>query len=129
MQTRMHCLFKACATVTKPQQVRLLAAYWPSTSDDDTEESALDVDSSDNRKRSNIARASVVALQHLYSDFLPPHLQLNQYTYQAKQQKINNRPAVYTKDSWTMQWRKDSALKKAAQGCATLDGFIQRKVC
>jgi len=55
--------------------------YRPSTSDDDTEESVTDLDSSNNRKRRNRARMSVVALQHLYSDFLPPHLQLNQYAH------------------------------------------------
>jgi len=103
-----------------------MSDYRPSTSDGDRGESVLD-DSSDERER-NEARTSVVELQRLYSDFLPPHLRLKLDT-QKKRRKIDKRPAVYTKTSRTTRWRRDVALKKAAQGCATLDAFVLRKVC
>ena len=97
--------------------------YRPSTSDDSQQESELD-DSSDGRERNEVG-ASVVSLQRLLSDFLPPHLRPNP----EKRRRINKRPAVYTKTSRTTLWRKSVALKEAAKGCATLDGFILRKVC
>jgi hypothetical protein len=97
-------------------------------SDDDADESATDVDSGDDGERDNEVGTSVVALQRLYAVFLPPHLQLNKDALK-KPQKMKNRQLVYTKDSRTTAWRRDLARKKAAQGCATLDGFVQRKVC
>jgi hypothetical protein len=72
---------------------------------------------------------SVMALQHLYSVFLPHYLQLKEDAPSwDKQQKIKNRPLIYTGDSWTTKWRKDVMQRKAAQGCGTLDGFIKREV-
>jgi len=100
--------------------------YCPSILDD-TDESTSDLDSSDNRGRVNKARVSVVALQHLYSVFLPPHLWLNE-DIPEKHRRTKNRCAEYTKDSQTTLWRRDVEQTKAAQGCATLDGFVVRKV-
>ena len=103
--------------------------YCPSISDDHADESPSDVDSSDGRGGDNQARMSVVALQRLYSVFLPPHLRLNQdHDTRGKRRKIKNRPPIYTGDSRTTAWRKDVAQRKAAQGCGTLDGFIKRMV-
>ena len=42
---------------------------------------------------------------------------------------MRNRQSVYTGDSRTTAWRKNTAQKKAAEGCKTLDAFISRKVC
>ena len=74
----------------------------------------------------------MVALQHLYSDFLPPHLWLNEEA-QKKRQKVNNRPAVYTGESQTSRWWRGVLWGKAAKGCRKLDasGFVtvQKKVC
>ena len=100
--------------------------YIPSILDDSQQESESD-HSSDERDR-NDAGMSVEALQCLYSDFLPPHLQLNPDT-QKKRQDINKRPAVYNKTSRTTVWRKIRAQKEAARGSGTLDAFILRKVC
>ena len=50
--------------------------YCPSSSDD-ADESDSDSDSSDNQGTVNIAAMSVVAMQCIYSVFLPPHLQPN----------------------------------------------------
>jgi hypothetical protein len=86
--------------------------------------SSSELDSSNNIGRKNKARTSMVALQHLYSDFLPPPLQLNEEA-QKKRQKMNNRPAVYTGLSWTLQWWRDASWGKAAKGSRKLDaGFI-----
>jgi hypothetical protein len=60
--------------------------------------------------------------------FLPPHLWLKEMTGQ-KRQKVANRPPVYTKDLRTTAWRKNSAQRKAAKGCTTLDAFITKTVC
>jgi len=103
--------------------------YCPTTSDDDLDAdgSATDVDSGDDRQRNNEPETSVVALQRLYAVFLPPHLRSDRDTLE-KRRKIKNRPAVYAGGSRTTAWRRNVAQKKAAQGCGTLDGFIQRKV-
>ena len=95
--------------------------------DDGTSESATDVDSSDEKEKEKEAKTSVVALQRLYGVFLPRQLQLDDDT-REKRRKTKNRPPVYTKESRTTGWRRSVAQKKAAQGCATLDGFIERKV-
>jgi hypothetical protein len=87
--------------------------------------SAMDVDSGNEKEKE--ARTSVVELQRLYGVFLPCQLQLDDDT-REKCRKTKNRLPVYTKESRTMAWRRDVAQKKAAQGCATLDGFIERKV-
>jgi hypothetical protein len=93
------------------------------------DESLSDVDSSNSNKGENQAQTSVIALQHLYSVFLPHHLQLKEDApSRDKQQKIKNRPPIYTGDSWTTKWRKDIAQRKAVQGCRTLDRFIKREV-
>lgn len=100
-------------------------------SDDSTDESATDKDSSkdssDDKGGDNETGMSVVALQRLYAASLPPHLQLDEDTLK-KRRKMRDRPPVYTGDSRTTAWRRSVAQKKAAQGCMTLDGFIQRKV-
>lgn len=95
--------------------------------DDSTSESNMDVDSSDEKEKEKEARNSVAALQHLYGVFLPRQLQLDGHT-REKRRKTRNRPPVYTRDSRTTVWRRSVAQKKAAQGCAKLDGFIERKV-
>jgi hypothetical protein len=50
--------------------------YCPSTLDNE-DKSASGFNGSNERGSANEAAAHVVALQHLYSIFLPPHLQLN----------------------------------------------------
>jgi hypothetical protein len=106
--------------------------YCASTSDDDldTDDSATDIDDDDDGQRNQEAETSVIALQRLYAVFLPPHLRPNQFNQASveKRRKITNRPVIYTGGSRTTAWRRDVAQTKAAQGCATLDGFIQRKV-
>lgn len=98
-------------------------------SDDPADESPSDADSSAGRGEDDQLRTSVVALQRLYSVFLPPHLRINQDTGDnLKRRKIKNRPPIYTGDSRTTAWRKEVAQRKAEQGCGTLDGFIKRKV-
>ena len=67
-------------------------------------------------------------IQRLYSVFLPSHLQSKEMT-REKCQKMRNRQSVYTGDSRTTAWRKNTAQKKAAEGYRTLDAFISRKVC
>jgi hypothetical protein len=52
--------------------------YHPPTSEDNSEMLSSELDSSNDIGRKNKARTSMVALQHLYSDFLPPPLQLNE---------------------------------------------------
>ncbi len=103
--------------------------YCPTTSDDDSDadDSATDVDSGDDGQRNNGPETSVVALRRLYAVFLPPHLRSNRDTLE-KHRKINNRPAVYAGGSRTTTWRWNVAQRKAAEGCGTLDGYIQRKV-
>ena len=103
--------------------------YCPTTSDDDSDadDSATDVDSGDDGQRNNGPETSVVALRRLYAVFLPPHLRSNRDTLE-KRRKINNRPAVYAGGSRTTTWRWNVAQRKAAEGCGTLDGYIQRKV-
>ena len=71
----------------------------------------------------------VEELQHLFSVFLPLHLRLKEKpskTWQ-KHQKMQNRPPVYTGESRTTAWRKNTTRRKAAQGCTTLDAFM--RVC
>lgn len=100
-----------------------------SLSDTNTDASTIDTDSSCDRGRGDQAAASIEGLQRLYSVFLPPHLQLSG-TRREKRQKVSKRSAVYTRDSRTTAWRKNVAKRKAAEGCATLDAFVQRrKVC
>jgi len=104
--------------------------YCPSTSDN-SDESASDVDSGDDRGRASEAGTSepMVALQRLYSVFLPPHLRLNDENRDSeKGRKTKNRRAVFTGESRTTLWRRNVAQRKRAEGCGTLDGFIQRKV-
>jgi len=59
--------------------------YCPTMSDDLADESPSDVDSSNNREGDNGVGTSVVALQCLYSVFLPSHLWLNQSPHREKQ--------------------------------------------
>jgi hypothetical protein len=95
--------------------------------DTNTDTSTIDTDSSSDRGRDDQAAASMEGLQCLYSVFLSPHLQLNE-TRQEKRQKVSKRLAVYTRDSQTTAWQKNIAQRKVAEGCATLDAFVQRKV-
>jgi len=99
--------------------------------DDGINDSTTDADSSDandERGTENNTEMSVIALQHLYAIFCPPHLRPDEDTWE-KHRRIRNRPLVYTRDSRTTAWWRDVAQKKAAQGCTRLDGFIWRKVC
>ena len=96
--------------------------------DDDIDESTTDMESSNERGAQNKTEMLVIALQCLYAVFLPPHFLPDEDTH-GKCQRIKNRPLVYTRDSQTTAWQRDVAQKKAAQGCTTLNGFIQRKVC
>jgi hypothetical protein len=103
-----------------------------SLSDDNSDASIIGTDSSNNRGRDDQVTAPVECLQRLYSAFLPSHLQLNEdrrlEEKHQKRQKVSKRSAVYTRDSRTTAWRRDVAQKKAAEGCSTLDAFVQRKV-
>jgi hypothetical protein len=78
----------------------------------------------------NAVGASVEVLQRLYSGVLPPHLQVRpEENKRMNRRKMGNRKAVYSGDSRTTIWQRESALKNAANGCMTLDAFIVRKVC
>lgn len=101
-------------------------------SDNGSDGSGMDLKSSDESdiQGGNSVKASMEALQRLYSTILPPHLRVrleeNEHT---KRRKMDNRKAVYTGDSRTTVWRKNAALKRAADGCMTLDAFLVRTVC
>ena len=93
--------------------------YCPS--DSDADEQAVDMDDiGDDQAIASDAEG----LQRLYADFLPEDLQLNRVHPQNK----HKRPVVYTGDSSTTAWQRKMAQRKAAEGCGTLDAFIQRKV-
>ena len=89
--------------------------------------SDVDGEESGNESEDEV-EASVVALQSLYSVFLPPHLR-QEARMQEKRCEISNRPSVYTGDSRTTHWRKETARRNAAKGCASLDTFLVRQVC
>jgi hypothetical protein len=89
--------------------------------------STTEAECSDNSEAGDREISPMEEIQRLYSVFLPPHLQAKERTRQ-KRRKIANRRLVYTGDSRTTAWRKDTAQKKAAKGCATLDAFIMRRV-
>jgi hypothetical protein len=95
------------------------SVYCPSGSDAD--ESPVDMD--DIGDDQGIISA-VDGLQRLYVEFLPENLWLNRVNPQNKLK----RPVVYTRNSRTTAWRRRTAQEKAAEGCRTLDAFIQRKV-
>jgi hypothetical protein len=98
--------------------------------DNKSDSSVIYVDSSDDRESDDkveTVEASVEALQCLYSVFLPPHLRLEAKT-QDKCRKLTSRPPVYTGGSRTTAWRRNVAQMNAAKGCASLDGFVVRKV-
>ena len=63
------------------------------SSSDNADESDSDSDSSDNKGIVNIAAMSIVAMQHIYSVFLPPHLQPNDLEAkpQEKRSKAENK--------------------------------------
>ena len=96
-------------------------------SDGNTDTSTVGTDSSNRGGRDNQAAAPVEGLQRLYSVFLPPRLQLKE-DGREKRYKISKRSAVYTGRSRTTAWRRGVAQRKAADGCTTLDVFVQRKV-
>jgi hypothetical protein len=98
--------------------------------DGESEASTIYVDSSDDRESDDevgTVEASVEALQCLYSVFLPPHLRLEAKT-REKRGKTTRRLPLYTKQSRTTAWRRNAAQTNAAKGCASLDGFVVRKV-
>ena len=98
--------------------------------DNKSDSSAIYVDSSDDRESDDeveTVEASVEALQRLYSVFLPPHLRLEAKT-RDKRRKLTSRPPVYTGGSRTTAWRRNAAQMNVAKGCASLDGFVVRKV-
>ena len=102
-------------------------------SDSPSDDSIVCLGSSFNREENENeseeeVEASIVALQSLYSVDLPPHLRREAKT-REKRRKIGNRGAIYTGDSRTTRWRKETARRNAAKGCATLDPFVVRKVC
>jgi hypothetical protein len=57
--------------------------YCPSTSDNE-DKLASGFDGSNERGSANEVAAHIVALQHLYSIFLPPHLQLNEEIWEKR---------------------------------------------
>jgi hypothetical protein len=63
-------------------------------------------------------------LQSLYVEFLPEDFRLNQVNPQNKLK----RPVVYTRNSRTTARQRRTAQEKVAEGCRTLDAFIQQKV-
>jgi len=95
----------------------------------DSEDSVTDSETGDESEiqRGNKVGESVEALQHLDSTFLPPHL-CPEEKGREKRRKIANRKAVYSGDSRTSIWRRESELKRAAEGCQTLDAFVVKKV-
>ena len=98
--------------------------------DSESEASTIYVDSSDDKESDNeveTVEASMEALQCLYSVFLPPHLRLEAKT-RDKHGKITRRPPINTRESRMTAWRRNMAQVKAAEGCASLDGFVVRKV-
>jgi hypothetical protein len=98
--------------------------------DNKLEASTIYINSSDDSKHNNeveMVEASVEALQHLYSVFLPPHLHL-EANMQDKHCKIANRLPMYTGESWMTAWRRNTAQMNTAKGCASLDGFVVQKV-
>jgi hypothetical protein len=68
--------------------------------DNDSDGLTTDTGRRNDRERDN---PGVERLQSLYSVFLLPHLQPKEIT-REKCQKIQNRPAVYTRDSQTTNW-------------------------
>ncbi len=98
--------------------------------DSESEASTIYVNSSDDKESDNeveTVEASMEALQCLYSVFLPPHLRLEAKT-RDKHGKITRRPPINTRESRMTAWRRNMAQVKAAEGCASLDGFVVRKV-
>ena len=90
--------------------------------------STTEAESSEDSEAENWKVTPIEGLQRLYSVFLPPHLWLKEMTRQ-KRKKVANRPPVYTKDSCTTAWQKNSAQRKAAEGCTSFDAFITKTVC
>ena len=91
--------------------------------------SVIDVGSGDEQaiQGVNPVQSSVEAIQRLYSVFLAPHLRLEE-NGREKRLKISKRKHVYSGVSRTTFWRKNTALRHAAEGCMTLDAFVVRKV-
>ena len=87
-------------------------------------------DGSDKRGSANEAAAHVVVLQHLYSIFLPPHLQLNEEIWEKHRKTKHTRVVIYTGKSHTSIWQKGVDQRKCAKGSAKLDefGFVLRSV-
>ena len=89
--------------------------------------SVIDPESGD-ESNTQAVKSSVEAIQQLYSVFLPPQLRL-EVKGQGERGRKANRKAVYSGDSRMTMWRKRKDLKRAAEGCKTLDAFVVRKVC
>ena len=104
--------------------------YCPSSSDDAVE-SDSDSDSSDDQGAVNRAAMSVVAMQRIYSVFLPPHLRPKDLEAKPreKRSKAANKRAVYSLHSRTTIYRRKVKLRKAAKGSEPLEtyGFVLQK--
>ena len=112
------------ATRAKTAPSSDISEYCPS--DDGVNESSTDSDMGDIGDEQP-ERSAAEQLQRLYVGILPDHLQLD--GAQNMQKKVPNRPVINTGDSSTTSWRRKTVQRKAAEGCMTLDAFIQRKVC
>jgi hypothetical protein len=95
-----------------------------------SDDSVIDVKSGDksNNQAVNAFKASVEALQRLYSADLPPALRLKEEE-PREPQKPKKRKAVYTGESETTKWRRRTAQRHAAEGCQKLDAFFVKRVC
>ena len=96
---------------------------------DGSDASEIDVGSSNDWEGDKEVATSMEALQHLYAIFLSPYLCLKAVTKTwEKCHKILTWMAMYIGDSCMMIWWKNTAHKKATNGCTTLDAFIVKKV-
>ena len=94
-----------------------------------SDDSEIDVESGEESdiREGNGVKSSVEAIQQLYSVFLLSRFRLEEKG-REKCQRTANRKAMYRGDSRMTAWRKNTALKRAAEGCKTLDAFVVRKV-
>lgn len=127
-QKRSHgrAAFRKCAASPPPSPGGSEGSDYRAP-DNSTDASSTEAGSSNESGTNDQAATPVEGLQRLYSVFLPPHLRPKE-RIQEKRQKISNRRAVYTGDSRTTNWRKDTDLKNAAKGCKTLDGYVLKGV-
>jgi hypothetical protein len=115
-----HAAFgKDAAQITSPDTLEYHVL------DDDSDAAVIYVDSTDDATSEEEVEASVEAVQHLYSVFIPSQLCLEhlEENTQEKCCKTTNRLPVYTESSQTTLWRKKATHKDAVKGCTTLDAF------